>query len=68
MKSSLLATRASLIPFISLPLFAVVIWRLPAYAAARFSVPAHYAFHGFSTCTRLSAKSLTLRETTVRLW
>jgi len=28
----------------------------------------HYAFHGFNTCTRVSAKSLTLRETSVRLW
>jgi hypothetical protein len=31
-------------------------------------VTAHYAFHGFNTCTRVSVKSLTLRETTVRLW
>src|SRR5690349_16296118 len=31
-------------------------------------VTAHYAFHGFKTCTRVSAKSLTLCETTVRLW
>ena len=32
------------------------------------SRPSHYAFHGFNTCTRVVAKSLTLRETTVKLW
>ena len=39
MKRSLLATRAFLVPFISLLLFAIVIWRLPAHAAARSPVP-----------------------------
>ena len=39
MKSSLVPTRVSFVPFISLLLFGIVIWRFPAPAVARAVVP-----------------------------
>jgi hypothetical protein len=38
-KSSLVATRVFFVPFISLPLFGIVIWKFPALAVAQSVVP-----------------------------